>query len=350
MKRIAIFQANLNVGGIQRSLVNLMKSDILKEYEVDVYLFAKEVFYDISELPSNIHIQYLEPFPYWYRFIPFGLIKKICKSPMVGGDYDIVIDYDSYRQECAYYVSLYENAKKIMWIHNDMSKEYEYNKKYRILYAFFKNKYKYFDEFVAVSEGVIEPFRKFSKMFTSKVTIIPNIINVDKILLQSKEEPDVIVDETKTNIACMGRIYVQKGYDYLLEDFLKASAQKEDLRLYIIGSGPDEQMYKDWVSSHGLQDKVYFLGNKSNPFHILKQMDAFCLESRYEGQGMVLWEAKVLGLKLIFPKRLEKYNIYLEGTDDIVQAMVDLKKQEKKEDLLEDYQKYIEDNFKSLLA
>ena len=80
-----------------------------------------------------------------------------------------------------------------------------------------------------------------------------------------------------------------------------------------------------------------------------KQMDAFCLESRYEGQGMVLWEAKVLGLKLIFPRRLEKYNIYLEGTDDIVQSMIDLKKEEKQIDMLEDYQKYIEDNFKEIL-
>lgn len=350
MKRIAIFQANLNVGGIQRSLVNLIKSDILNEYEVDVYLFSKDVFYDISELKSNVHISFLEPFPYWYRFIPFGLIKKICSRSKIEKDYDIVIDYDSYRQECAYYVSLYENAKKVMWIHNDMSKEYEYNKKYRILYTFFKNKYKYYDEFVAVSEGVIAPFRKFSKRFESKVTIIPNIINVDKILSQSEEATEIHVDETKINIACMGRIYIQKGYDYLLEDFLKANSKRDDLRLYIIGAGPDEEKYKEWVSEKNIQDKVYFLGNRSNPFSILKQMDAFCLESRYEGQGMVLWEAKVLGLKLIFPKRLEKYNIYLEGTDDIVQAMMSLKKESKKIDLLKDYQEYIENNFREILS
>ncbi|MBQ2900589.1 MAG: glycosyltransferase [Agathobacter sp.] len=350
MKKIAIFQANLNVGGIQRSLVNLIKSDILDAYEVDVYLFSKDVFYDISELSSNIHINFLEPFPYWFRFLPFGFIKKICKRPGIDKDYDIVIDYDSYRQECAYYVSLYENAKKIMWIHNDMSKEYEYNKKYRILYAFFKNKYKYFDEFVAVSEGVIAPFRKFSKMHDAKVTVIPNIINVDKIIAQSQEESEVKVDATMTNIACMGRIYVQKGYDYLLEDFQKAVSIKDTLRLYIIGAGPDEERYKEWVKQNNLQDKVYFLGNRTNPFHILKQMDAFCLESRYEGQGMVLWEAKVLGLKLIFPKRLEKYNIYLEGTDDIVQSMLELKKEEKKIDLLKEYQQYIEDNFKEILS
>ena len=71
MKKIAIFEANLNVGGIQRSLVNLMKSGILDEFEVDVFLFSDYVFYDISELPSNVQIHFLEPFPYWYRFLPF---------------------------------------------------------------------------------------------------------------------------------------------------------------------------------------------------------------------------------------------------------------------------------------
>lgn len=349
MKKIAIFQANLMVGGIQRSLVNLIKSNILDEYEVDVYLFSDEVFYDISEVSSNIHIKFLKPFPYCFRIIPFGLIRKLYKRPMLDKDYDIVIDYDSYRQECAYYVSLYEDAKKIMWIHNDMSKEYEYNKKYRVLYAFFKNKYKYYDEFVAVSEGIIESFRKLSKMDSAKVTVIPNIINVNRILAQSQEETDIKVDESKINIACMGRIYVQKGYDYLLEDFAKASKQREDLCLYIMGSGPDEEMYKEWVQRNNLQDKVYFLGNRKNPFNILKQMDAFCLESRYEGQGMVLWEAKVLGLKLIFPKRLEKYNIYLEGTEDIVQSILNLKKEEKEIDLLKEYQQYIEEKFKEIL-
>lgn len=349
MKKIAIFQANFNVGGIQRSLVNLLKSDILDEYKVDVYLFSNEVFYDISELSENISIHFLKAFPYWYRFLPFEIIKKFSLPQIELNDYDYAIDYDSYRQECAFYTISCTNAKKIMWIHNDMYEEYKYNKKFRILYFFFKGKYKFYDEFVAVSEGVIAPFREFSKRINAEVTVIPNIIDAEKVLSQSKSPTEFSVDSDMCNIACVGRIYIQKGYDILLLDFKKAYQKRKDLRLYIIGDGPDKEKYMRWVINNALDNVVVFLGNKENPFNILAKMDAFCLESRYEGQGIVLWEAKVLGLQLIFPKHLEKYNIYLEGSDDVVTSLVSLEKKEKKIDLLKEYQSYIRNNFGKVL-
>ncbi len=350
MKKIAIFQANLKVGGIQRSLVNLINSGILKDYEVDIFLFSRDIFYDIKNIPHNIQIKYLKPFPYWYRFLPFELIKKIRKCEVDLGGYDFAIDYDSYRQECAYYVTSAVKANKIMWIHNDMILEYKYNRKYRILYQFFKNKYRYYDQFVAVSEGIIEPFRKQSRQFSSKVTVIPNIINVDEILEKSREDTDIIVDSNNINIVCVGRIYLAKGYEFLLEDFGKAYETNKKLRLYIIGEGPDLEKHKTWVKKNGLDEVVHFLGKKENPFSIMKQMDAFCLESRYEGQGMVLWEAKCLGLQLIFPKHLEKYNSGLNGTTDVVKEMLKIEKRLKHENQLKEYHEFIVSQLKLVLG
>ena len=56
---------------------------------------------------------------------------------------------------------------------------------------------------------------------------------------------------------------------------------------------------------------------------------------------MVLWEAKALGLPLIFPKRLEKYNISLTGTDDIYGTLMHLQKTEKEKDDLHTYNEEI---------
>ena len=50
------------------------------------------------------------------------------------------------------------------------------------------------------------------------------------------------------------------------------------------------------------------LGNQPNPFPYMDRMDGFVLTSRYEGQGMVIWEAKALGLPLYLSKNLEAYN------------------------------------------
>ena len=347
MKKIAIFQADLKVGGIQRSLVNLLSSSILDEYHVDVFLFSRDVFYDISSFKENIHIYFLNPFPYWFRCIPFSLIRRMKFYKQIKDQYDFAFDYDSYRQECAYCTTKMRRAKKILWIHNDIEKELQFNWKYRILYLFFRNKYKFYNEFIAVSQGVIKPFYKYGNR-KAKIRIIPNIINVKQILSDCQEKPEVLVDSTKINIVCVGRIYIQKGYDLLLNDFYAAYKLRKDLRCYIIGDGPDMDYFKKWIKRHGLEHIVFFLGNQKNPFAIMNQMDAFCLESRYEGQGMVLWEAKCLGLQLIFPKRLEKYNILLSGKEDIREALIKLVKKEKQYTYLEEYHDYIEKHYREL--
>lgn len=348
-KKIAIFQADLNVGGIQRSLVNLLKSGILDPYDVDVYLFSREIFYDISSFGQNIQIIFLRPFPYWFRFLPFRMIRKGSFYAEARDEYDFVFDFDSYRQECAYCALKMKRARKILWIHYDMEKELRYNRKYRILYLFFRGKFKYYDAFAAVSEGVVKPFQKYSGQRKICVTVIPNVIDTEEILKQSLEETDVSVDPEACNIACVGRIYVQKGYDLLLKDFYAAYQKRRDLRCYIIGDGPDAGRYRKQAARRGLSDAVFFLGNRKNPFPILKKMDAFCLESRSEGQGMVLLEAKCLGLQLIFPKRLEKYNDGLKGVDNVEEALVHLKKEEKREDRLRQYHLRITEQYKKLL-
>lgn len=349
MKKIAIFQANLKVGGIQRSLVNLLNSSILDQYEVDVFLFSKEIFYNINGFKKNIHIYFLKPFPYWFRFVPFSLIKKMQYYTTVKDQYDFAFDFDSYRQECAYCTLKMQRARKILWIHYDMEKELRFNRKYRFLYIFFRGKFKFYDEFVAVSEGIIPAFRKYSGNKHAKIQIIPNIIDTKRIWEDSQKQTIFHADPNKINIICVGRIYVQKGYDFLLKDFYEAYQKRRDLHCYIIGDGPDLKKYQKWVKKHNLTDAVTFLGNQKNPFAYMAQMDAFCLESRSEGQGMVLWEAKCLGLQLIFPKRLEKYNIYLKGVESVQDAFIRLEKAEKKYDSLEKYQSYIEEQYEKLL-
>ena len=69
----------------------------------------------------------------------------------------------------------------------------------------------------------------------------------------------------------------------------------------------------------------------------MAKMDSLILTSRHEGQGIVLWEAKALGLDLIFEKHLEKYNDYIVGSDDIVKSIVNQKKHIKHFDSLDYY-------------
>ena len=89
-----------------------------------------------------------------------------------------------------------------------------------------------------------------------------------------------------------------------------------------IWDGPDRAALEGQIKELGLESFVTLLGNQANPFCYMDKMDGFVLTSRYEGQGMVIWEAKALGLPLYISKNLEPYNPGVAGCGDMVQALL----------------------------
>ena len=104
----------------------------------------------------------------------------------------------------------------------------------------------------------------------------------------------------------------------------------------MLATGPTREVPPPLLCEQ-LHEGVSGVNSEENPYPYMAQMDALVLTSRHEGQGMVLWEAKTLGLDLIFEKHLEKYNDSLTGSEDIVDAIVKQKKHIKKLDSLDYY-------------
>lgn len=336
MKKIAIFQSDLKVGGIQKSLINFLNNLDLSECYVDLYLFDTSTFFDFK--PSDrINIIYLKKYNYLNRFIFFGLLRLLKKNNRIKGDYDISIDFNSYWNECAINALSVNSKKKVMWIHNDVKIKRKEELKYRILWFFFKGKFKYFDEFVAVSSGVVEPFREESKIYNKRITVIPNFVDSTEIINKSKETIDFKVNNQKYNLVSMGRLCHQKGFDILIDYFYQITKKRNDIHLYIIGDGPDKKKLKTQIDSYNLNSFITLLGNKANPYPFLRLMDGFILTSRYEGQGIVIWEAKALGLDIFIPKDLEKYNDGIAGCKDIINRVANSIKKDKKNDTLTSY-------------
>ena len=134
-----------------------------------------------------------------------------------------------------------------------------------------------------------------------------------------------------------------------MKHWVSVCRRRKDLALYIFGDGAEHHAVVEQARRNGLEDVVHFMGYQPNPYPYLDRLDAFYLESRYEGQGMVLWEAKALGLPLIFPKRLEKYNMALKGTENIEAALLGLQKTEKKRDDLRAYNEEISRRLRTLI-
>ena len=119
MKKIAIFCDNLNIGGIQKSLINLLNNFKSNQCEIDLYLFEKNNIFS-DKIPKNINVQYLDKIPLIFKFIYFKIVKLLYKNKYRLPYYDIAIDFDSYQNHTAMAAISTNAKKKIMWIHNDI--------------------------------------------------------------------------------------------------------------------------------------------------------------------------------------------------------------------------------------
>lgn len=351
MKKIAIFQSDLRVGGIQKALVNILNELSQEDCDIDLYLFdagVQDEFFDLPE-QNNLHVYRLKPYPFLSRLVYFGLLRRFAPVDVQDRDYDVAIDFSSYRAECAVGAISARAKKRIMWIHNDVEIKKRNEAKYRVLWHFFKGKLKHYDAFCAVSPGIIDGFRRESGIMDKPIVPIPNHIDTREIFEKMDTPIDFAPKPEEFNLCTMGRLCHQKGFDILLDLFAKAAAQRKELHLYILGDGPDREKLLAQIRRLHLESHVTLLGNQSNPFPYLKKMDAFTLTSRYEGQGLVIWEAKAVGLPLYIAENLEKYNPGIAGTADLPAAFVSAQRTEKQPDALTEYNAAIGRELKKIL-
>lgn len=97
----------------------------------------------------------------------------------------------------------------------------------------------------------------------------------------------------------VGRLSPEKNHERLIRAFEAVHREDPNTRLVIIGAGPLEARLEDVVHELGLEDSVVLTGLLRNPWALMVECDAFVLSSDYEGQPMVILEARVLGLPVL---------------------------------------------------
>lgn len=340
-KNIAIFQTDLGIGGIQKSIINLLNNLDYKKYNVDLYLLSKGEFFE--NLPKEVNVVMLR-YNKLYKFLPFE-IMNLLTFKHIKKEYDVVIDFNGYSNYLSSLSLKTKAKKKIMWVHNDYKERKKYDKSFNLFYIFSKSKYKKFDNIVAVSDGAASSFEEITHVPCKY--IIPNYIDIEEINRKKEENVEFYVDEEFVNICFLGRLVSQKGLESMLIKVRKILNNFKDFHLYIIGDGPLKDKLISEVEEANMYNYVTFLDNKKNPFPYLKKCDYLILNSKYEGQGMVALEALALGLEVIMPSRLNKY-LDIDYID--IDNIKTLKKVKRKENKLTNYNKEIDKKISSLLG
>lgn len=107
--------------------------------------------------------------------------------------------------------------------------------------------------------------------------------------------------DKKINILFVGRLDKRKGLDYLLKSYQRISQQEPDVRLIIVGDGPQKQKLKDFVRKEKLKNVVFagFVSRQDLPSWYATG-DIFCSPATHgESFGVVLLEAMASGLPMV---------------------------------------------------
>ncbi len=316
----------LDCGGVERALINLLKSLDPQKYEIDL-LLVRKTGAEIGRVPEYVNVISLEPtddqldimesypVPASKRLIASGrvfaaaslLLKyaatcikngKNCYSPyeIVYGkykldkEYDAAFDFHGYNSFPTYFISKRVSAKyKATWLHctSFIHERLVSMKKY--LYAY--------DRVYGVSLECCNKFSKYIPDMADRVRLFYNINDVEAI--QKKAKDDVCMPNDTVNLVTVGRISTQKGYDIAVNAAHELKKRNINFKWYFVGDGAERNKIESLIEEKNVSDRIVMVGYTDNPYKYIGKCDIYVQPSKWEGYCLTLLEARVLKKTII---------------------------------------------------
>lgn len=330
MRKILISSFDMEVGGVERSLISMLNNFDYENNEVDLMLYRHtgdfmnlltdkvnlleenksystfrkgigqtikegKVFLGVSRLfakligelskkdnknnaESVVQMQLM-----WKYALPF--------LPKLDKEYDVAI---SYLWPHYFVVEKVKAKTKIAWIHTD----------YSTIETDIKMDLKMWDKFdyiMAVSEECKNAFLKKYPSLHNKVKVMENITSPDFIRKMSEEKvDDDISKDNSFKLLSVARLSHAKGIDNAVRALrILHDRGLTNIKWYVVGYGGDEAMIKELIEENKLKDSFILLGKKTNPYPYMKACDIYVQPSRYEGKAVTVGEAQILGKPII---------------------------------------------------
>lgn len=297
MKKILFCANSLCIGGIEKSLINLLKKIDYKKFQVDLMLESKSGEL-LEQVPENINIIEYKVYNLKNKILQkvLNYINQLRWIMKYKNKYDTSICYATYSY-AANKISRISSKNKILFIHSDYTKLYNEDE----LKKFFDTrKITKFNKIIFVSNESKENLLKYYPNIDNKSKVINNIIDVDNIINLSKEKSDIKFAKNNINLLFVGRLEEQsKNILFQLELLKELKSKYKNIKLYIIGEGKDKEKYISFIKNNDLENEIILLGQKNNPYPYIKECDYLLLTSNYEGYPVIFNEGIVLKKNII---------------------------------------------------
>lgn len=324
-KNLVVRSGSLRMGGLERVLIEMLQNLDKNRYNISLIIeddSGKENIF-LDQVPKGIDIYFLKPEDLiakthyhrerkknlYHKFIYNFLMSKehsfvIRRTQEVlqeiekrYGEIEVFLDYDWGARR---YVEKLKAKRKIVWIHNSVPKLLKKESK---IVRFGKNLAKY-DTVVAICDDMKKELEDIYPYLKGHVERVYNPFNFKRIL-DLAEDKTGLTENQKTlleddYIIAVSRLdTVQKDYATLIKGYRLAQESGVKEKLYIVGDGPDRKEIEKLIKESKLEDKIILIGKTTNPYVWMKNSKLFVHSSKYEGFGLVIVEAAILGKAII---------------------------------------------------
>lgn len=334
----------MNIGGVEKSLVNLLSIIPREKYDLHVGLVHPEGAL-LPLLPSDVTIHHVKDImDHWSElkeplsvtikkyFLTGHLIKAIyaviiyivCK--IQGGNlhwieyllkdtdginemFDVAVAYAGPSSDIDYYVCKKIKAKiKIGWIHFDINKV---GHDVRLINEIYSN----YHRIMVVSDSCRHNFELSFPHFKEKLVTFHNVVSPELIRLQARNGTTFDDKSKSKKILTVGRISKEKGQMVAIDSLKILIDKGYDVSWYFIGDGNDRKLCENKAIQMGLNDHVVFLGALVNPYGFMCDCDIYVQPSRYEGYCVTILEALCFEAPIV-ATNFTSINEQLKGRDN----------------------------------
>lgn len=320
-KKVLIVSDSLNMGGLEKCLINVCDNLDYNKYDVDLYL-SNEGRTLLHKLNKNVNL--LPDSPYFkdvynasivtsvktllkkkkpifalYRIIRFLRVRfkdnlyrksdwKMMQKTMLKIDkkYDIAIGFAE--GTSCYYVANCVNADvKIGCFHTDL-KRINHN------WELDEQAFKTLDKIVTVSKNSLNSLKKIHPECKDKFCCIhlPALMDYDEMDKLSLEKNCIDEEKDVVKIISVGRLVELKGFHLCVEPCRKLLDDGFNVKWYVAGEGEHRSVLEKLISQYNLENNFILLGNCPNPYKYIRSADICVQPSSYEGFSLSVIEGK----------------------------------------------------------
>lgn len=149
----------------------------------------------------------------------------------------------------------------------------------------------------------------FGKGKSNQIKVLNNAVKVAEFQYDEGIRKSIRMElgiEDQLVIGHIGRFNKQKNHEFLIDIFNSLVEKHPNSILLLVGEGDLKKQIEEKVLNYGLQEKVKFLGVRSDISQLMQGMDLFLFPSLFEGLPVVLVEAQAAGLKCIVSDSITK--------------------------------------------